>query len=175
MCQCELIGTHGRAIEWAYPRPHFTPNPSNWGRGVEKSLFKLQPNGRRSTKRSTKMLMGHIFEHIGWLWSDAMNNHRAFAKGPNKWTQILSAQYKRSSSFLITIVVMTLYYELTFIKYKTVFFSWWEDLLSMWQTIYHFARWDNANHWRLCLSLGKSLEKEKSVSLNDTLGLTEYL
>ena len=30
----------------------------------------------------------HIWEHIGWLWNDAMNNHTAFAKASNAWTQL---------------------------------------------------------------------------------------
>ena len=30
----------------------------------------------------------HIWEHIGWLWSDAMNNRTSFAKAPNEWAHL---------------------------------------------------------------------------------------
>ena len=30
----ELIGTHGRAIEWTYPQPLQVPHPNIWGRKV---------------------------------------------------------------------------------------------------------------------------------------------
>ena len=34
------------------------------------------------------MSIEHFLDVIGWLWSDAMNNHTAFAKAPDEWTQI---------------------------------------------------------------------------------------
>ena len=38
--------------------------------------------------RLSKMSIEHTWEYIGWLWSNAMNNRRAFVKVPNEWTQI---------------------------------------------------------------------------------------
>ena len=54
------------------------------------------------------MSRGHIWEHIGWLWSDSKNNHTTFAKA-SKRVNTDRAQYVRSLSSLITIVMMTLF------------------------------------------------------------------
>ena len=50
------------------------------------------PNGWRLTKMSTE----HISGYIGWLWGDATNNHTAFAKASNEWTQIQHKTWKRA-------------------------------------------------------------------------------
>ena len=64
------------------PCAHRPPNPI-----VEKSPFKLQLNGRRSTKNIKR----HIWKHIGWLRNDAINTRTGLEpspKAPNEWTQI---------------------------------------------------------------------------------------
>ena len=48
----ELIGTHGRAIEWAYPRPLASPYNIVPKLEVEKSPFKIAAIDWRSTKMS---------------------------------------------------------------------------------------------------------------------------
>ena len=70
-------------------------------RGSKSLPLKFQSNGWNIHKMSRQ----HIWEHIGWLQSDAsaMNNRTTFAKAPNEWTQI-GAQYVRSLSGLITIL-----------------------------------------------------------------------
>ena len=52
--------------------------------GSKNLPFKLQPNGCRWTKMS----IGHVWEHIFWLWCDGMNSRTPFFKVPNEWTQI---------------------------------------------------------------------------------------
>ena len=64
------------------PDPSNSPAPKSIG--VESLPFKLQPNGRISTKMSTE----HVWYGIFWLWSDAVNNRTAFTKAPTEWTQI---------------------------------------------------------------------------------------
>ena len=59
------------------------PISRNWGSKSLLPPFKLQPNGRISAEMSIE----HIWERIGWLWSDATNNHTAFDEAPNEWTQ----------------------------------------------------------------------------------------
>ena len=77
----ELTATDGRAIEWAYPRP--PTDILTRQIGVSKSpRFNLQPNGWKSMK--IHVLIEHIREHIGWLYSDATNNRTTFAKAPTK-------------------------------------------------------------------------------------------
>ena len=52
-----------------------------WGRIVPRSHF--------THRWFKKMQMGNIWEHNGWLWSDAMNNRiHLFAEAPHKRTRI---------------------------------------------------------------------------------------
>ena len=57
-----------------------------------------------------------------WLCIFALNNRTAVAKFPNKLTQI-ETQYVRSSSCLITIVVMTLYSTLVDVRCVSLYVS----------------------------------------------------
>ena len=55
------------------PPHHLTPKPVVWKVPFS---FRFQPNGRRSRNTS----IGHIWEHNGWLRSDAMNNCQLLLK-----------------------------------------------------------------------------------------------
>ena len=110
MCQCGATKNSYTSYQMGLSSTlHVSLTPPN--RGASPPPWKLQPKGWRSTK----MLKQHIWEHTAWLWSDAMNNRTAFANAANEWTQIENSMwYVRSSSGLISIVLMTLYFYLHF-------------------------------------------------------------
>ena len=86
----ELIGTHGRAIERAYPRPARPPYPQN--REVEKSSFEI---AAKRVEVDENVSRARHFLALNLCLPKRVNADRT--------------QHTRSSSGLITIVVMTLY------------------------------------------------------------------
>ena len=54
MCQWELIGTHGRAVEWAYARPQRPRNPTKQNK-LKIPPFKISHlvGGQRKCQEST--------------------------------------------------------------------------------------------------------------------------
>ena len=94
----ELIEHMGELSNGPIPEPitsTLTTKP-----GIEKSPFQISANQLEDDENVNRTHLGYI----GWLWSDAMNNRTAFTKAPND-----RAQYGRSSSGLIAIVVMVLF------------------------------------------------------------------
>ena len=96
----QLIGTHGWAVEWAYPQPPRHP-PKPGGRKVpftiSANLIEIDEDVNRA----------HLRTHWLAIRSDALNNCTAFCQRV-KWMNADRAQYVRSSSGLVIILVMTL-------------------------------------------------------------------
>ena len=80
------------------PDPHH-PNPKPGGGGFEKFPFTFQSAGWMSTKMS----FGHISEHIGCLWSDAINKRTAWgAMGGRNWGTRFAGLYLDTTFFKFT-------------------------------------------------------------------------
>ena len=112
-----LRGSHRRgAIEWSflYPRPpHVLPNllsPTGGGE-IPLSQIKQTVGDRRKCQDS----MFKNTDTIGWMWCAAIYNRTAFAKSSNK-RPYNTIDCMRSSNDLVTIVVMTLFYNPSSIK-----------------------------------------------------------
>ena len=75
------MAVHGRAIEWACPRPPRRPISTQTARGARKVSLS---NCTQTVGCRRKLSTEHIWEHISWCNEQSYS----FRQSPSEWTQI---------------------------------------------------------------------------------------